>query len=148
MKAKTVWKEKMKFTGESGGHSIDLDTKSPLGDDSGLTPKELVAIGAAGCTAMDAVALMKKYKQPLEAFEVRVDAPVVEKSQPPVFKEIKMTFDFKGKLDKEKAIESVRLSQTKYCAVSAMLYKSVPIHYEILLNGEKIGAGESSFERD
>jgi hypothetical protein len=29
MEAKTVWKEKMLFVGESGGHSIDLDTKRP-----------------------------------------------------------------------------------------------------------------------
>lgn len=146
MQARTVWKEKMKFTGESGGHSIDLDAKSPLGSDSALTPKELVAIGVAGCTAMDVVALMKKYKQPLESLEVVTDAPVVEKTQPPIFKEIALTFEFKGQVDKERALESVRLSQTKYCAVSAMLYKTVPIHYKVILNGEQIGAGEASFE--
>lgn len=147
MQARTVWKEKMKFTGESGGHSINLDTKSPLGNDTGLTPKELVAIGVAGCTAMDVVALMKKYKQPLESFEVAVDAPVVEKVQPPIFKEIALTFLFKGNIEKEKAIEAVRLSQTKYCAVSAMIAKAVPIHYKILLNGTEIGIGEASFEK-
>lgn len=146
MQAKTVWKEKMKFTGESGGHSINLDTKSPVGNDSALTPKELVAIGVAGCTAMDVVALMRKFKQPLEAFEVRADAPVVEKVHPPVFKEISLTFDLKGKLDKEKVIEAVRLSQTKYCAVSAMLADSLPIHYKIILNGEEIGTGEANFK--
>lgn len=147
MQARTVWKEKMQFTGESGNHSINLDTKSPLGNDTGLTPKELVAIGVAGCTAMDVIALMKKYKQPVESFEVRVDAPVVEKVQPPIFKEMTLTFELKGQLEKEKVIESVRLSQTKYCAVSAMIYKTVPIRYSIILNGEQIGAGETDFEK-
>lgn len=146
MQARTVWKEKLKFVGECGGHSVELDTKPPLGNDSGLTPKELVAIGVAGCTGMDVVALMKKYKQPLESFEVKVDAPVVERVQPPVFKEIALTFIFKGKLDRDKVIESVHLSQTKFCAVSAMLVKAVPIHYKILLNGEEVGTGEASFK--
>lgn len=143
MKAATVWKEKMKFVGQSGGHSVDLDTKTPVGNDSALTPKELVAIGLCGCTAMDVAALMKKHKQPLEALEVSVDAPVVEKGYPAVFTDMALRFDFKGALDKEKVIESVRLSQDKYCAVSAMLAKAVPIHYKIYLNGEEIGAGEA-----
>src|SRR6185312_14772328 len=107
MQARTVWKEKLQFTGECAGHSINLDTKPPLGNDTGLSPKELVAIGVAGCTAMDVAALMKKYKQPLEGLEVSVDAPVVEKVQPPVFKSIDLTFALKGKLDEQKVIEAV-----------------------------------------
>ncbi len=146
MQTRTVWKEKMQFTGEIGDHSVDMDTKSPIGNDTGLSPKELVAIGLSGCTAMDVAALMKKYKQPLESLEVNADIAVVEKGYPAVFKDVALTFLFKGTLDKEKVIESVRLSQTKFCAVSAMLSKAVPIHYKILLNGEEINSGESDFE--
>lgn len=146
MKAKTVWNEKMIFTGESGGHSVELDTKRPIGTDTALTPKELVAIGLCGCTAMDVAALMKKHKQPVESFEVRVDAPVVEGAQAAVFKELALTFELKGNLDREKVLEAVRLSQTKYCAVSAMLVKSAPVHYQVILNGESIGSGEAHFE--
>ncbi|MGZ5280266.1 MAG: OsmC family protein [Pseudobdellovibrionaceae bacterium] len=145
MLARTIWTEKMKFTGECDGHSIELDAKPPFGDNTGLTPKALVAIAVAGCTGMDVVALMKKHKQPLESFEVKVDAPPVEKKQPPVFKEIALTFIFKGSLDKEKVIEAVHLSQTKYCAVSAMLSGTVPIQYKIFLNDEEIGTGHASF---
>lgn len=144
MEAKVVWKQKMFFNGEAEGHSIGLDANPPFGDAAGFTPKALVAIGAAGCTAMDVAALMKKHKQPVESFEVRVDAPA-KKAQPPIFNQINLTFDLKGNLDKEKVIESVQLSQSKYCVVSAMLYKTVPIHYKILLNGEQIGTGETSF---
>lgn len=147
MQARTVWTEKMKFTAQSEGHSIEMDAKPPFGNNLGPTPKELVAMAVAGCTGMDVVALMKKYKQPLEALEVNVDAPTVEKTQPPVFKEIFLTFVFKGQLEKEKVIEAVHLSQTKFCAVSAMLSASVPIHYKIILNDEEVGNGESHFER-
>lgn len=145
MKARTVWKEKMRFTGESEGHSVEMDAKAPIGNNLAPTPKELLAIAVGGCTGMDVVALMKKYKQPLESFEVAVDAPVVEGVHPVIFKEISMMLIFKGRLDKEKVIEAVRLSQTKYCAVSAMLSKSAPIHYKILLNDEEIGTGEAAF---
>lgn len=146
MQARTVWKQKMKFSGECEGHSVELDANPPFGDSSGLTPKNLVAIAAAGCTGMDVIALMKKYKQPLEALEVKVDAPAVA-VQPPIFKEIALTFLFTGQLEKEKVIEAVHLSQTKFCAVSAMLSNTVPIHYKIFLNDVEIGNGEANFSK-
>lgn len=145
MIAKTVWKEKMQLTGQSGKHSIDLDTKPPLGNDTGLTPKELVAIGVCGCTAMDVVALLKKYKEPLEAFEVSVDVTSTEKIEPAVFKSLALTFDLKGTLNKENVLKAITLSQTKYCGVSAMILKAAPISYKVVLNGEEIGTGEAKF---
>lgn len=145
MQARTIWSEKMNFTAECEGHTLLLDAKPPFGTSSGPTPKELVAMAVAGCTGMDVVALMKKYKQPLEKFEVTADTSVVENTQPAIFKEIALTYYFQGPLDKEKVIEAVHLSQTKFCSVSAMLVKSVPIHYKILLNNEQIGTGETSF---
>lgn len=145
MQARTVWTEKMMFTAECEGQTLQLDAKPPFGLNAGMTPKELVAVAAAGCTGMDVVALMRKHKQPLEAFEVTVDAPVVENVQPPIFKEIVLTFSLKGALDRERVIEAVHLSQTKYCAVSAMLSKALPIKYKIRLNGEDIGTGQAEF---
>jgi putative redox protein len=147
MQARTTWAKKMKFVGEAEGHAIVLDAKAPFGDNAALTPKALVAIAAAGCTGMDVVALMKKHKQPLEGLEIDVEAPTVEKTQPPVFKEITLTFNFSGQLEPDTVLESVRLSQTRFCAVSAMLSAAVPVRYKIMLNGEEIGSGEAKFEK-
>ncbi len=135
----------MKFTGECEGQSVSLDAKPPFGKSDGLTPKELVAIAAAGCTGMDVVGLMKKFRQAFESLEIKADVSMVEGVQPPVFKEVVLTYLFAGQIDREKTLEAVRLSQTKYCSVSAMLSKPVPIHYVVLLNGEEIGTGESRF---
>lgn len=135
----------MKFTGESDGNTVKLDAKSPIGENQGLTPKELVAIGVAGCSAMDVVALMKKHKQPLESFEVVTDVTPAEGVQPAVFKNISLSFILKGNLDKERVKEAVQLSQSRYCGVSAMLFKSVPIQYRIVLNGEEIATGQAAF---
>jgi putative redox protein len=145
MRTHAVWKEKMLFSATSDGHSIELDAKAPIGTGKALTPKELLAIAISGCTAMDVAALLKKYKQPLEGFEVDADVSIKEGSKPLVFSEITLTFSLRGNLDREKVIEAVHLSQTQYCGVSAMVVKSVPIKYVILLNGEEIGRGEAAF---
>ena len=127
MKTQTIWKEKMQFVAESDGNRIDLDAKSPIGTGKALTPKELVAIAVSGCSAMDVAALMRKHKQPLESFAVEADVAIKEGSKPQVFSEIRLTFSLTGNLDRDIVIEAVRLSQTQYCGVSAMLLKAVPI---------------------
>lgn len=145
MKLQTVWNDKMKFTARSGDHEVKMDTQPPIGDNSALTPKQLLVAGICGCTAMDVVSLMKKYRQPLEHFEVLADATPTEGVYPPIYSEIRLTFEFKGQLDPAKALEAVKLSQTKYCGVSAMVAKAVPIRYEVRLNGQSIGTGEADF---
>jgi putative redox protein len=145
MKTRTIWSEKMKFTGECDGNVVQLDAKSPIGEGKGLTPKELLAIGVAGCSAMDVVALMKKHKQPIESFEVVSDVTPSEGVQPAVFKNIILSFILRGHLDKSRVVEAVQLSQTRYCGVSAMLFKTVPIQYRVILNDEEIASGFASF---
>ena len=146
MQTRTIWKEKMSFYGESEGNRVEMDAKSPIGSGRGLTPKELVAIAISGCTAMDVVAMLKKYKQPLESLEVDADVTMVEKVQPAVFSQVSLTFNLRGNLEAAKVLEAIHLSQTKYCSVSAMMNKAVPIHYRVTLNGQEIGAGEASFK--
>lgn len=145
MKARAQWVERMKFNGEAGAGKIVLDAKGPLGEASGMTPKELVALGIAGCTGMDVVALLKKYKQPLEALEVLTDVQQTEGVHPAVFKDVLVTFDAKGAIDGAQLLEAVRLSQTKFCGVSAMIAKGAPIRYVVRLNGEQIGTGQAAF---
>ena len=145
IKSWSKWTEGMAFTGSSGRHEVSMDASSPIGKGGGFTPKELITVGLAGCTAMDVIALMKKYRQPVESFEVKSEATPTEGVHPLVFKEVRLKFILKGALDKERVIEAVRLSQTKYCGVSQMLSKAAPIRYKIELNGEEIGGGEASF---
>lgn len=135
----------MQFEAEAAGHTVTIDTKSPVGNDSGFSPKELLGISVCGCTAMDVVGLLRKYKQPLESCDVSAEITKTENVYPAVFTEMNLTFDLKGKIEKDKAIEAVHLSQTKYCGVSAMLSKAFPIHYKIVLNGETIGSGTAAF---
>ena len=145
MKLVSRWVEKMKFVAQADGHEVNMDTRSPIGSDSALTPKQLVVAGLAGCTAMDVAALMKKYKQPVESFEIEADVQKSTGGYPEVFTNATLIFKSKGQLDPSKLIEAVTLSQTKYCGVSAMLSKAFPIHYKIELNGQQIAEGSANF---
>ncbi len=135
----------MKFTADSGAHQVTMDAKPPFGDDSAMTPKHLLLAGIAGCTAMDVVALLKKHKQTFESFEVGVDGKLTEGVFPAVFSQINLLFKMKGAVDKSHLLESIKLSQTKFCGVTAMVSKSVPIAYIVELNGDKIGSGVADF---
>ncbi|MGZ3774996.1 MAG: OsmC family protein [Pseudobdellovibrionaceae bacterium] len=144
MKAVVNWKEGMEFSAESEGNIVTMDAKAPLGHHKGMTPKELVAAGLAGCTAMDVIALMKKHKQPCETFQVEVDISQTE-GHPVVFKEVHLFFKVTGAVDPKILLDSIALSQTKYCGVSAMLSKVAPITYTAFVNGEEVGTGKAEF---
>lgn len=146
MKTTIVWKDSMEFEGAAGPHTVRMDAKTPIGKDSGASPKELVAIGLGGCTAMDVIALLKKYKQSPQSFLVDVDVQTSTGGYPAIFEKAVLRFVVNGTVDANKLLEAVKLSQTKYCGVSAMLSKAFPIEYNVVLNGAEIGVGSADFE--
>ena len=135
----------MKFNATADGQSVVMDAKAPIGSSSAMTPKELIAAGLAGCTAMDVIALLKKHKQAYKALEVDADIVASTAGQPVVFTSATLTFTATGEIDRAILLEAVHLSQTKYCGVSAMLVKAFPISYVVMLNGEQIGEGKADF---
>jgi len=139
------WKQKMLFTAEADGHAVTMDAKAPFGSDAALTPKQLILAAACGCTGMDVVGLLNKHKQPTEEFTIEAAAKVRE-GHPAVFEEMELTFRLKGSIDSKILIDSIHLSQSKYCSVSAMLAKAMPIHYKIFLNSELVGSGPAKFQ--
>ncbi len=145
MKVRAKWNEKMQFTAEADQHSTTMDTKPPIGGDTALSPKQLLIAAICGCTGMDVVALLKKYKQPLDSFEIEADVKLSESGHPVVFTQVHLDFRIKGALESAKVLEAIQLSQTKYCSVSAMVSKAVPIAYTVTLNSEIIGSGKANF---
>lgn len=139
------WNQAMQFTGSSGGNTVAMDAKSPIGQGTAMTPKELVVAGLAGCTAMDVAALFKKHKQTPNFFNMNVDVETSTSGHPVVFTKATLNYIAEGDISKDIFIEAVTLSQTKYCGVSAMLSKALPIFYKITLNNEVIHEGQSHF---
>ncbi|HTL11536.1 MAG TPA: OsmC family protein [Bdellovibrionota bacterium] len=146
MKLECTWNDRMHFTVEAGRHRVEMDTQPPQGTDGAPSPKQLLLSAICGCTGMDVVALLKKYKEAPESFRIDADATPTEGVYPVVFKDISLTFRLRGPLDPEKVLEAVRLSQTKYCGVTAMVSKSVPVSYSVELNGKTIGTGHADFK--
>ncbi len=144
MKAGVNWIAGMQFEGNAGNQKVKLDSKPPLGKGEGMTPKELVALGLGSCTAMDVVALLRKYKQTVETFRVEVETNLTQQ-HPAVFADVQLAFHVTGNIEPDKLKEAIALSQTKYCGVSAMIAKTAPISYKVMLNDVEIGDGQAQF---
>lgn len=145
MKTTLDWKNGLEFTAQAEGNALTTDAKSPLGHGRGMTPKELVAVGLGGCSAMDIVSLLKKNKQNLESMKIDVDITPVQGVTPAVFQKAEIFYYVSGDIEPQQLLDAARLSQTKYCSVSAMLSKSFPIYYHVILNNEEIGQGQADF---
>ncbi|ADN01140.1 OsmC family protein [Spirochaeta thermophila] len=126
----------MAFDVEVDGHTLTVDAHPEFGGkDAGPRPKNLLLAGLAGCTGMDVVSILGKMRMPYDSFTLHIEADLSEE-HPKVFTRIHLVYAFTGDaLDREKIEKAVRLSQEKYCGVSAMLGKTARITYEIRLDG-------------
>ena len=144
MKLTTHWKNKYTFTATDGQNEAVMDVAPPFGDGKALTPKQLCLAAIEGCTAMDVISHLNKRKQPPNIFRVEAEADLTA-THPKVFSEVRLDFHLEGEIQTALALEAVELSQTKYCGVSAMIAKSCPIRYRVILNGSVVGQGEAKF---
>jgi putative redox protein len=146
LQANVEWKDQLKFMVQVRSHSQIMDAKKESGGtDQGPNPKEYFLAGLCGCTAMDVVSLMKKYKLDFASCNVSAEAETT-KEHPMVFSSVLVTFDIVGMdLDLELVKKAVTLSMTKYCGVSAMLSKAVPVKYEVVVNTESVLEGFAKF---
>ena len=101
--------KEMQFRGSAdSGHEIVMDASDRFGGrNAGPRPMELLLLALAGCAAMDVISILRKKRQPVEAYEVRVSAQRAEE-HPRVFTEIRVEHIVTG---------SVELSDTTYCSV-------------------------------
>lgn len=111
---------------------IDADL-SFGGTNQGVRPMELIAMGLASCTGMDVLSILRKKRQRVTQFEVKVNAP--RSAEPPhVFTSALITYLVTGNnVDETAVVRSIELSMTKYCPVQVMLAHALPmeLHYEI-----------------
>lgn len=139
MKATVQWKEDMTFLGTpDSGFSVQMDADASFGGtNQGVRPMEMVALGLAGCTGMDVLSILRKKRQQVTNFEVRINAP--RSADPPkVFTRALITYIVTGtNVDENAVLRSIELSMTKYCPVQVMLSQAFPmeLHYEIYEDG-------------
>jgi putative redox protein len=143
MKATVNWQQNMTFIGKSAsGFPVQMDADSSNGGtDSGIRPMEMIALGLAGCIAMDVISILQKKRQQVTQFEVKVDAPR-SPEYPKVFTSAVITYVITGRnIDEAAVLRSIELTTTKYCPAQIMLEQAFPmdLHYEIYEdNGQAI----------
>jgi putative redox protein len=144
MKATVTWQSNMVFVGQSAsGFPIQMDSDPSYGGtNSGVRPMEMIALGLAGCTAMDVLSILQKKRQQVTQFEVKVDAPR-SPEYPMVFTSAVITYIVTGRnISEEAVLRSIDLTATKYCPAQIMLEKAFPMElqyeiYEDESNGNK-----------
>lgn len=119
----------LRFDAEAGsGHHLALDASPEHGGaNAGFRPMELLLVGLAGCTAMDVVAILRKKRQIVTDYEVRVHGLRAEQ-HPMVFTEITVEHRVTGQhVDPEAVRRAVELSECCYCGAGATLGKTAKI---------------------
>lgn len=135
MEAKVTWQQNLTFIGTADtGFKVQIDSKSASGgNDSGLTPMELIAIGVAGCTAMDVISILQKKRQEVSDFEVLVHATRAEE-HPRKFTNMIIEYLVTGtEIDRSAVERAVELSEDKYCGAINTLKGNVNFQHLITL---------------
>lgn len=133
------WMGKMQFNALVNGHTIVMDGPEKVGgEDNGPIPKPFVLTALAGCTGMDIAAILRKAEKNPDEFDMKVIGEI-SKRAPIEYIAIHIIYQFKGSNEnKEHALNAVIDSQEKYCGVSSMLKKALPVTWEVQYNGVEI----------
>jgi putative redox protein len=128
------WQGEMAFETELDGHKLVIDATPEVGgSDKGPRPKPLMLVALAGCTGMDVVSMLKKMRVELDGLRIWVEAEQTEE-HPKHYSSMKVIYEFKGKdLPLDKLEKAVNLSEERYCGVSAVYKKTMPVSTEIRL---------------
>ena len=133
------WMGKMQFNALVNGHTVVMDAPERVGgEDNGPIPKPFVLTALAGCTGMDIAAILRKADKNPDDFDMKVIGEI-SKRAPIEYIAVHVIYEFKGKPEnQEAALNAVNDSQEKYCGVSSMLKKALPVTWEVNYNGVSV----------
>ena len=136
----TVQGEGRQFVAESGsGHAIVLDDANGR---TGAKPIELALLALGACTGFDVIGILRKKRQTVTGYEIELHAE--QNLEPPMyFTRVEIKHRLRGRIEPQAVQRAIHLSETKYCAVGAMISKTAQIEatFEILpeVTGEALG---------
>ena len=110
---------------DENGHILQTDSSIENGGSNyGFRPMQLILTALGSCSAIDMVSVLKKQRQTIEKFKIKVEGEREQDIIPSLWKSIKLSFELHGNIDKEKAEKAGALSIEKYCSVAETLRKS------------------------
>jgi len=104
------------------GHTIVMDDAA---GDAGPRPAEVLVLAQAGCTAMDVVSILRKKRQAVTRYEIRVAGEQRDEPHPHVFERIRIVHVIEGDVAVAAVHRAIELSATNYCTVTANLASGV-----------------------
>ncbi len=114
----------------AGSHRITVDGAGQFGGQNlGPQPMHLLLAALGGCTGMDVISILRKMRQPVEAYRIEVEGEQAEE-HPKVFTSITIKHIVTGDVDEERLVHAIELSNTKYCPAHAMLGTVAQINTE------------------
>lgn len=129
MDATLTLQDGMYFTAiPSSGVVVDVESNPMEGQPRrGASPMELLLISLAGCTAMDVISILRKKRQNVTSFQIRIHGDRAI-THPRVFTDFELEYIVRGVGIDPAAVErSIQLSVENYCSVHAMLEKAATI---------------------
>ncbi len=104
----------------------------------GASPMELLLMAIGGCNAIDIVYVLKKQRQKVEGYTVKVTGERVARERANPFRSAMVEIYLEGDIVPSKALRAAELSFDQYCSVSMSLKGSVAIDYAVFVNGERV----------
>lgn len=117
---------KMSITGyNTEGHETKFDAPIAIGgENSAAKPMEVMLETLGACSYIDIISILTKMRKTIDKFDIIINAERAEE-HPKVFTEVNLIYKAYSKDLKLSDLEkAVKLSQDKYCSVSAMFRNS------------------------
>lgn len=115
------------------GHQAVADEPPVMGDDEGMRPTEMLLGALGACTGINAVLLLKKYKQAFRTLAVEAEGDQ-EGDWPHRFTEIRLGFRIEweeGFTPDDQLVEkALDLACNRYCPVDATLTQGTQISHQ------------------
>jgi len=123
-----TWVDGMQFVAETAGHAIVIDGAPGFGRGTAVPAMRLLLLGAAGCSAMDVVHILKN-RMRRELTDLRVEVSAEQAAEhPKVYTRIELRYLLRGRGLREKDVKrAIQLSNTKFCSAAIMLGKTAEI---------------------
>lgn len=145
----TSWMGKMEFHSAVNGHTVVMDGPEKVGGENhGPIPKPFLLTALSGCTGMDVISILSKSRKPVTSFNLSVTGDLTT-TQPLEYSAVHIVYNFEGPAEyEETALKAVALSQEKYCGVSSMLKKIIPVTWDVLYNGKLVFTNKELVEEN
>ena len=118
----------LRFGGKIGGRTLVLDGSKGAVD---ANPVQALLASIATCSAMDVVDILRKKRQVLTGYEVRVSGERAEE-HPRRYLSIECVHRITGRgVQRQAAEEALRLSLETYCSVAHCLRPDLPVRHVI-----------------